>query len=97
MGDVEVFYAELSSASSCLCTETTNLLTEAAGVQGEDTGIENPAGRASLRLEMHSRLTALHDRAYAKVEAASAVSTAIQQIANSYSDLDSELSGQDGS
>ncbi|GAB3618690.1 hypothetical protein GCM10027416_32470 [Okibacterium endophyticum] len=95
MSDVQVFYAALNGASSALQTATTNLLTEAANVIGEDTGIENPGQRVSLRLEMHRRMTALHDAAYNRIETASALSSTITAIADRYSDLDLELTGQE--
>lgn len=97
MGDVEVFYGELNAAADSLTTMTTNLLTEAANVTGEDTGIENPAQRTGLRLEMHRRLTALHDAAYNRIEAASALASVVTGIANRYSDLDVELTGREQS
>ena len=95
MGDVEVFYGELTAATSSLDSATSNLVTTAADLHGDDTGVDDPAHRTALRLEMHRRLAALHDRAYDKIEAGSDVSSTIQQIANSYSDLDVELTGQD--
>lgn len=95
VSDVEIFYSELHAAASTLDTATMNLTTETADVQGEDTGIENPAQRASLRLEMHTRLTALRDRTQNKIEAGSAVSSAVGQIATRYADLDVELTGRE--
>ncbi|WP_334149211.1 hypothetical protein [Microbacterium sp.] len=97
MSDVEIFYAELNDASSALTTATYEVLLEAANVYGEDTGVENPAQRAGLRLEMHRRLTALHDAAYDRIEAGDALAAAISAIANEYTDLDAELSGGDRS
>lgn len=95
MEDVQIFYGELTSASSSLDSATSDLIYEAASVSGEDTGVENPAHRTALRLEMHTRLTALHDRAYERYDAGSAVSSAIRQISNRYSELDVELTGQE--
>ncbi|MEU4017168.1 MULTISPECIES: hypothetical protein [unclassified Microbacterium] len=95
MSDVEIFYAELNGASSALTTATTQLLTEAASVQGEDTGVDNPAQRVGLRLEMHRRLTALHDRAYDRIESGDALAADIAAIAAKYSELDVELTGGD--
>ncbi|MGA7147730.1 MAG: hypothetical protein WBX17_04470 [Microbacterium sp.] len=95
MDDVQVFYSELQSASSSLQTATTELLMENANLFGEDTGVENPAGRASLRLEFHRRLTALHDLGLQLVEDASSVSASLTAIADRYSDLDVELTGQE--
>ncbi|WP_226534227.1 hypothetical protein [Microbacterium paraoxydans] len=97
MSDVEIFYAALNDAASGLTSATTELLTQAANLQGEDTGVENPAQRAGLRLEMHRRLSALHDAAYDRIETAGALSAAISAIANKYSQLDVELTGGDGS
>lgn len=95
MDDVEVFYAELRSASATLQTSVTDLLTENADVFGEDTGIENPAMRAGLRLEMHRRLTQLHDRVSARVENGSDVARGLTVIADRYTDLDIELTGRE--
>ncbi|GGM39433.1 hypothetical protein [Microbacterium saperdae] len=97
MSDVEIFYAELNDASSALTTATYEVLMEAANVIGEDTGVENPAQRAGLRLEMHRRLTALHDAAYDRNEAGDALAAAISAIANKYTELDAELTGGDHS
>lgn len=95
MGDVEIFYAELNSASNAINTALTDLVTEAGDLYGDDTGIENPAQRTALRLEMHRRLTALHDSAVNRVEAASALSASITAIADRYSELDTELTGRE--
>ncbi len=97
MSDVEIFYAELNDASSALTTATYEVLMEAANLIGEDTGVENPAQRAALRLEMHRRLTALHDAAYDRNEAGDALAAAISAIANKYTELDAELTGGDHS
>jgi len=97
MDDVQIFYNELYSASSTLQTAATNLMMENASVSGEDTGIENPAYRTSLRLEMHRRLTALHDSVIVRVEEGSRAGASLTQIANRYTDLDVELTGQEQS
>lgn len=97
MSDVEIFYAELNNASGVLTTATYEVLMEAANVVGEETGVENPAQRAGLRLELHRRLSALHDTAYDRIATAGALSAAISAIANKYSQLDVELTGGDGS
>lgn len=91
--EVQVFYAELNAASSALSSATTELLTEAANIVGDDTGVENPAQRAGLRLEFHRRMTALHDAAYNRIEAADDVAVSISDIANKYTELDAELTG----
>lgn len=96
MSDVEIFYAELNDAARSLTTATSEVLTPAAGLQGDDTGVENPAHRSALRLEMHRRLTALHDRVYDRVESGDDLAAAISAIASKYSDLDVELTGRDG-
>ncbi|PQZ49781.1 hypothetical protein CQ040_14760 [Microbacterium sp. MYb54] len=93
--DVEIFYAELNDAASALTNATYEVLTEAANLQGEETGVENPAQRSGLRLEMHRRLTALHDSAYDRVESGDSLAAAISAIASKYSELDVELTGGD--
>lgn len=95
MSDVEIFYAELNDAASGLTSATSEVLTQAANLQGEETGVENPAHRSALRLEMHRRLTALHDRAYDRIESTGSLAAAISAIASKYSDLDAELTGGD--
>lgn len=93
MPDVEIFYAELNDAASSLTDATSEVLMETANLQGEETGVENPAQRAGLRLEMHRRLTALHDRAFDRIESGETLAAAITAIATKYSDLDVELTG----
>ncbi|CAH0215514.1 hypothetical protein SRABI76_02376 [Microbacterium oxydans] len=95
MSDVEIFYAELNDASSALTSATYEVLMEAASLVGEDTGVENPAQRSGLRLELHRRLTALHDAAYDRIEAGDALASSISDIASEYTGLDAELSGGD--
>lgn len=95
MPDVEIFYAELNDAASSLTDATSEVLTEAANLQGEETGVENPAQRSGLRLEMHRRLTALHDSAYDRIESGNSLAAAISAIASKYSELDVELTGGD--
>lgn len=95
MDDVQVFYNELYAASSTLQTAATALVMENASVTGEDTGIENPAYRAALRLEMHRRVSALHERVTLRVDEGSEAGALLTRIADRYTDLDLELTGQE--
>lgn len=95
MDDVAIFSQELYAASASLHTATSELLTENANVVGEDTGIENPGYRASLRLEMHRRLSGLHDRVLLRSDEAARLASSVSSIADRYSDLDIELTGQE--
>lgn len=97
MDDVQIFYSELESASSSIETAVQNLVTENGSVSGEDTGIENPAYRTALRLEMNRRLNALHDRVLLRAEHGSGIGALLRQIASLYADLDVELTGQEQS
>lgn len=97
MSDVEIFKAELVAASTSVRTATGELLTQAANLQGEDTGIGNPASRPALRLEVRRRLAALRIAAQARVEAGSSLAASAQRIADRYTDLDIELTGRESS
>lgn len=94
MGDVEIFYAELSSASGTVSTAVGDLILGAGDLTGDDTGIDNPASRPLLRLEMHRHLSALCSAVRARTEAASALAASTQRIADRYTDLDVELTGR---
>ncbi|WP_194421447.1 hypothetical protein [Microbacterium abyssi] len=94
MGDVDIFRAELNGASSALSVAMTELLTQAAELQTEDVGIENPASRVALRLEMHRRLTALRAASSARIEGASQLAAAAQGIADRFHELEDELTGR---
>lgn len=59
--EVQVFYSELITETSSVNDSTTALLGTVGYLQGDDVGVENPAHRPSLRLEMHRRIVALHD------------------------------------
>ncbi|MBO0981435.1 hypothetical protein [Microbacterium sp. SD291] len=93
MSDVEIFRAELSSASSMVGTAVHALLTESADLDAEDLGIQNPAHRALLRLEVARRLRALRSAVSAHVEAGGELAASAQRVADRYTDLDVELTG----
>ncbi|MEH3089541.1 MAG: hypothetical protein PGN24_08105 [Microbacterium arborescens] len=95
MADVEIFYHALTSAAEQIQTRATDAVTDNADIQGEDVGIENPAQRPGLRLEMYRRLQALHTAVLARTTDASAVAATLSTIASRYADLDVELTGQD--
>lgn len=93
--EVAVFYEQLHAASASLQSAGNDLLMQNAALVAEDTGIENPAYRTSLRLEMHRRLTALHDAALVRSDDAAGLASRVTSIADRYTDLDVELTGQE--
>ena len=95
MSDVEIFRAELTSASSAVSTAVTDMLTDAADLDADDVGIRDPAGRALLRVEMTRRLRALAAAVPIHVESGGEVAASAQRVADRYSDLDVELTGRE--
>ena len=95
MSDVEIFRAELTSASSSVTTAVSELLTDSADLDADDVGIRNPADRALLRIEMNRRLRALRAAVSAHVEAGGEVAASVQRVADRYTDLDVELTGRE--
>ncbi|SDQ76722.1 hypothetical protein [Microbacterium sp. cf332] len=94
MSDVEVYYHELTSAADSIQVRASDAVLDGADLQGDDTGVQNPAHRPALRLELHRRLTALHTAVLDRSGAASAVAGKLSDIAARYSDLDLELTGR---
>lgn len=95
MGDIEIYYASLNSASSALTTAASDLVLQAAELSGEDVGVENPDERPSLRLEMARRLGALHESTGLRVGEADDIASRFTKIANDYSNLDRALTGSE--
>ena len=94
MRDVEVFYAELTVASSAVSSAIGELILAAADLTGEDTGIGNPVSRPLLRLELHRHLSLLNAGVRARVDAASDLAASTQAIAYRYSQLAVALTGE---
>lgn len=94
MSDVAIFYAELQTASSTIDTAITAVLFESGDLGAEDTGIGNPAARPALRLALHRHLSGLGEAVRARVASASQVSTSAHRIADRYTELDIELTGE---
>ena len=94
MGDVDIFRAELTGAASALNAAVTELLMQAADLRAEDVGIENPASRVALRLEMHRRLTGLRTASSARVDGASQLAASAQAIADGFHELEEEFTGR---
>jgi len=90
MGDVEIFRAELTGASSVVRTAVGELVTQAADLEAEDVGVENPLSRVALRLELNRRLSALQAAARDRAATASRVAADAQGIADRFQDLDDE-------
>ncbi len=66
---------------------------QAADLQSEDAGVENPDSRATLRLELHRRLSALHTEALKRAISGAELSATTRAIADSFTQLDEELTG----
>jgi hypothetical protein len=95
MSDVEIYYHALTSAADAIQTRVSSAVMDNAEIQGDDTGVENPAHRVALRLELNRRLTALQQAVLDRTGAASEVGALLTAIATRYSDLDVELTGQE--
>lgn len=93
MPDVELFSHELIASASAVQTASLRVIEAAADLTGDDAGIENPAHRPGLRLEMHRRFTALRAAVRDHSAVASGVGGDLQSIADRYTELDAELSG----
>ncbi|WP_345544179.1 hypothetical protein [Microbacterium jejuense] len=90
-----MFYAELTSAASGTQSAAQDVVMAAAELNGDDVGVENPAHRPGLRLEMHRRFTALREAIRDHSTEASGIGADVQHIADRYTELDAELSGTD--
>jgi hypothetical protein len=97
MSDVEIFKAELTTASSAVRSATDGVVTAAADLRGEDTGIGNPASRPALRLAVHRHLAALNRAAWAHIVEGSQLAASAQRIADRYTELETELTGRESS
>ncbi|MDF2580258.1 MAG: hypothetical protein K0S49_1837 [Microbacterium sp.] len=95
MSDVEIYYHALTSAADAIQTRVSSAVVDNADIQGDDTGVENPAHRVALRLEMNRRLSSLNRAVLDRTTAASEVAALLTAIATRYSDLDVELTGQE--
>lgn len=91
--EVQVFYSDLINETAALNDSVTTLMSVEGFLQGDDVGIENPAHRPSLRLEMRRRFDALQDTVGTCISDASDISTRLQAISGTFSDLDVELTG----
>ena len=94
MADVEVYYYQLTGAADTVSRAVSDTILLGADLRAEDTGIENPADRPALRLEMHRRLVALYDTFLDRIDAAGGVQSAVQAIADNYNELDMQLTGE---
>lgn len=94
MTDVSIYYEQLHSAADMLTTAASDLLVARSDLTGDDVGIENPAFRTDLRLEMHRRFVALYSTATNRATTADDIAASTRAIATNYSDLDVELTGK---
>ena len=95
MSDVEVFYADLNSAASTVHNAKINLQSDSPSLSSSDTGVENPAGRASLEAELGRRIAGLRELIQDRVLVAEDLAALLWGIAAKYEDLDVELTGKD--
>ncbi|MBO9626821.1 MAG: hypothetical protein J7484_10650 [Microbacterium sp.] len=93
--EVQVFYTELITETSAVNDSTTALLGTVGYLQGDDVGVENPAHRPSLRLEMHRRFVALHGAVEGLISDATDIAVRLQAISDRHSELDVELTGRE--
>jgi hypothetical protein len=95
MAEVEIDYAAVSSASERVGTAGVNVATLLGYLEGDSTGVENPAQRASLRLAVHSKLSQLRDAAANRSEAAGSISRTLDSIHTGYRTLDTTMASED--
>ena len=95
--EVQVFYDHLIVETGSMNDSVTALLAHGGYLQGGDVGVENPAHRTALRLEMHRRITALRSTVEACTSDASDIAERLRAITERYSELDVELTGSDRS
>jgi predicted phage gp36 major capsid-like protein len=93
--EVQVFYNHLITETSLMNDSVTALMARSGTLQGDDVGIENPAHRTALRLEMRRRFTALRATVEACTSDASDITERLRAISERYSDLDVELTGKE--
>ncbi|SED70098.1 hypothetical protein [Ruania alba] len=94
MGDVDIFKAELEGSAAAMSRAVSELDQARADLTGEGFGIENPAGRAGLRLAVRGQIETLRDTALNRSVAASTLSANVQAIADDFGMLDDELFGK---
>lgn len=97
MADVEIDYVAALGASEKLSSAGTVVSVGVAYIQGESTGVENPAGRVSLRLELQSRLTELRTRAQERASDSVALSDRLNSLRAEFGSLDAGMAAGDGS
>lgn len=90
-----MFYADLNAAASAVHNAKINLQSNSLSLSGRDTGVENPAGRASLEEELGRRIAGLREFIQDRELAAEDLTSLLWGIAAKYEDLDVELTGKD--
>lgn len=95
MAEVEIDYAAVSSASYQVSTAGVNISTLLGYLSGDATGIDNPGGRPTLRLEVHSRIAQLRIAAADRAESAEFLAQSLDAIHDGYSTLDVALSNEE--
>lgn len=97
MTDVEIEYAAATSAAEKLRAGGDGVAMELAQIQGESTGVENPAGRVALRLDLHNRLTELRTQTALRTSAAIDLSYQLVSLREKFGSLDEDLASGGGS
>ncbi len=93
--EVQVFYNHLITETGSMNDSVTALLARGGYLQGSDVGVENPAHRPSLRLEMRRRFSDLRGTVEACTGDASEIAERLRKISERYSELDVELTGSE--
>lgn len=95
MAEVEIDYGAVQSASERVSTAAVNVNTMLGYLQGDVTGIGNPAQRASLRLALHSRISQLRDAVANRAASGSSITLTLDSIYDGYNELDLIMSTED--
>lgn len=94
MAGVDIVYSALQEIGPSR-SEVQELGQAANDLRGDDVGVENPAQRPDLRLEMHARVTSLHKAARERVSQADDLTSAVTEVVSNFSELDITLGKRD--
>lgn len=94
MPDVDIVYSALQEVGPSH-SDVQELGQATDDLRSDDAGVENPAERPDLRLEMHARLTALHEAARERVSQAADLRSSVTDVLSNFSELDITLGKRD--
>lgn len=89
--EVQVFYDALDRVERETSQAVQELIAVLESLDGEDTGVENPAHRSSLRLALHRRCDGLRDTLSASTADAVDIRRRAWKLRSGYSALDHDL------